>query len=144
MGRYGDGSFPAEVGDNMGFTDSVPFSPRVAAISVRENQRIAEIGAGSNPHWHHATDLPSTYTEDDYRLGFNILSMICGAIGELSGAESVPCTGDATGDGTVDVTDLLAVLAEWNCQAACAADVTGDDRVDVSDLLAVLGDWGCR
>jgi hypothetical protein len=57
-----------------------------------------------------------------------------------------PCPGDATCDGTVDVTDMLDVLGDWGpCPVPCppcASDVTGDCVVDVSDLLLVLGAWG--
>jgi cytosine/adenosine deaminase-related metal-dependent hydrolase len=53
------------------------------------------------------------------------------------------CTGllgDATGDGAVDVADLLAVLAAWG-QGGVPADVNGDGIVDVLDLLLVLAEW---
>jgi len=47
---------------------------------------------------------------------------------------------DITGDGVVDVLDLLQVLGQWG--TAGSADVTGDGIVDVLDLLEVLGAWG--
>jgi len=51
--------------------------------------------------------------------------------------------GDTNDDGAVDVTDLLAVLANWGfCAAPCPADVNFNGVVDVTDLLIVLGDWG--
>ena len=49
---------------------------------------------------------------------------------------------DVTGDGTVDVLDLLEVLSAWGVCTGCPQDITGDDIVDVLDLLAVLGSWG--
>lgn len=49
---------------------------------------------------------------------------------------------DATGDGSVDVADLLAVLADWGPCPGCGADVDGSGVVDVADLLAVLAGWG--
>jgi hypothetical protein len=67
--------YPAEIGDGMSNTDSVSFADRTAAISVRENRRLDEIGRGSNPHWHRTTDVYSTYSEADFRLGFNALQM---------------------------------------------------------------------
>jgi hypothetical protein len=48
---------------------------------------------------------------------------------------------DINGDGNVDVTDLLAVIAEWGCTGCCSADVNGDGVVNVTDLLAVIEDW---
>ncbi len=57
--------------------------------------------------------------------------------------------GDATGNGVVDVDDLIAVILNWGPCASyqpCAADVApwpnGDDNVDVDDLIAVILNWG--
>jgi len=52
------------------------------------------------------------------------------------------CPADITGDGVVDVLDLLAVLAAWGDCPGCIEDITGDDVVDVLDLLEVLASWG--
>ena len=49
---------------------------------------------------------------------------------------------DVDGDGTVGITDLLAVLAAWGpCSPPCPADVDGDGGVGITDLLAVLAAW---
>ena len=48
--------------------------------------------------------------------------------------------GDLTGDGVVDVEDLLALLAAWGTDDA-AADLDGDGVVGVKDLLLLLGAW---
>ena len=63
--------YPAQVGSNMNYTDSVPFQNYTATVSVRDNQRVAEIGNGSNPHWHQPTDVYAAFSEADFRLGFN-------------------------------------------------------------------------
>ena len=42
-----------------------------------------------------------------------------------------PCEGDYNGDGETNVSDLLAVIANWG------------DPYDVGDLLEVIGDWNC-
>ncbi len=53
------------------------------------------------------------------------------------------CPADVTGDGTVDVLDLLAVLAAWGpCEPDCPEDINGDGVVDVLDMLEVLAAWG--
>jgi hypothetical protein len=83
--RYGT-LYPAEVGQFMCCTDSVPFAPFVPAVSVRENERRAEIGRGANPHWHKSSDVFATYREEDFRLGFTALRMTGGALAELAGA----------------------------------------------------------
>ncbi len=53
-------------------------------------------------------------------------------------------TGDLNGDGVVDVSDLLILLAAWGgCPLnTCPADLNGDGIVDVSDLLILLANWG--
>ena len=55
--------------------------------------------------------------------------------------------GDLNGDCTVNVPDLLALLAAWGpcsvpCPPTCVADVNGDCLVGVPDLLALLANWG--
>lgn len=82
--RLYSSDYPAEIGDNMANTDSWRFENMTAAISIRENQRIAEIGEGSNPHWHEPTDIAANYSENDYRLGFNALQMTVGTIAILA------------------------------------------------------------
>jgi choice-of-anchor B domain-containing protein len=57
----------------------------------------------------------------------------------------IPMPADVTGEGRVDIADLLEVLGAWGpCPGAalpCHEDVDGDGQVDVTDLLEVLGDW---
>jgi len=59
--------------------------------------------------------------------------------------EGLECPADVAppgGDGTVDVLDLLAVLAAWGDCPGCPEDINDDGVVDVLDLLEVLGAWG--
>jgi len=78
--------YPAEVGQFMCCTDSVPFAPFAPAVSIRENERRAEIGRGANPNWHKNSDVFATYSDADFRLGFTALQGTTGAIAELAGA----------------------------------------------------------
>ena len=78
--------YPAEVGSAMSNTDSVPFEDHTASVSIRENQRLAEIGAGANPHWHQPTDVFETYSDRDLQLGFNATQMVVGTVADLAGA----------------------------------------------------------
>ena len=78
--------YPAAVGPHMTNTDSVPFQDIVAAISLRENERGAQIGAGWDPHWHQPTDVFSTFSDKDFRLGLNAAQTTLGALAELAGA----------------------------------------------------------
>jgi hypothetical protein len=51
------------------------------------------------------------------------------------------CPADISGDGHVNVTDLLSVIDGWGSSNS-PADVNNDGTVDVSDLLAIVDAWG--
>jgi hypothetical protein len=77
--------YPAAVGPHMTNTDSGPFMDLVAAISLRENERGAQIGGGWDPHWHQPTDVYATFSDPDFRLGLNAAQTTLGAVAELAG-----------------------------------------------------------
>lgn len=79
--------YPATVGPHMTNTDSTPFQDLIPSISLREGERGAHIGAGWSPHWHQPTDLFSTYSDKDFRLGLNAAQTTLGALGMLTGAK---------------------------------------------------------
>jgi len=81
--------YPATVGPHMTNTDSTPFMNVVPSISLRENERGAQIGAGWDPHWHQPTDLYSTFTDDDFRLGLNAAQTTLAGVAQLAGASIV-------------------------------------------------------
>ena len=78
--------YPASVGAHMTNTDSAPFQDLVAAISLRENERGTQVGAGWSPHWHQPTDRYATYSDKDFRLGLNAAQTTLAAIAGLVGA----------------------------------------------------------
>src|SRR6266513_1600613 len=78
--------YPASVGSHMTNTDSAPFQDYVPAISLRENERGTQIGAGWDPNWHQPTDLYATYSDKDFRFGLNAAQTTLGAIAGLVGA----------------------------------------------------------
>jgi len=82
--------YPAAVGPHMTNTDSGRFQDVVAAVSLRENERGAQIGGGWDPQWHQPTDLFVTYSDKDFRLGLNAAQTTGGAIGQLVGATVKP------------------------------------------------------
>ena len=54
---------------------------------------------------------------------------------------------DITGNGIVDVDDLLIVINAWGdcddpCPPSCSGDVNDDCQTDVDDLLTVINNWG--
>src|SRR5213594_1405016 len=78
--------YPASVGSHMTNTDSAPFQDYVPAISLRENERGTQIGAGWDPNWHQPSDLYATYSDKDFRLGLNAAQTTLAAIAQLAGA----------------------------------------------------------
>lgn len=78
--------YPAHVSEHMTNTDSSPFMDIVPAISLRENERGAQIGNGWDPQWHQPTDLYTTYSDADFRLGLNAAQTTFGAVATLAGA----------------------------------------------------------
>ena len=78
--------YPATVGPHMSNTDSGPFMNLVPAISLRENERGPQIGAGWDPNWHQPSDVFTTYSDKDFRLGLNAAQTTLGALGQLAGA----------------------------------------------------------
>jgi hypothetical protein len=78
--------YPVAVGSHMTNTDSTPFMDLVPAISVRENERGTQIGAGWDPQWHQPTDVYTTYSDADFRLGLNAGQTTLAAIAQLTGA----------------------------------------------------------
>lgn len=82
--------YPAAVGPHMTNTDSTPFMDLVPAISVRENERGMQIGAGWDPHWHQPTDLYSTFSDDDFLLGLNAAQTTLATVAKLAGARVAP------------------------------------------------------
>jgi hypothetical protein len=71
----------------MSNTDSDPFMQLTAAISLRENERLAHTGTGWNPTWHQPIDVLSTFTDDDFRLGLNAAQTTLASVSTLAGAK---------------------------------------------------------
>ena len=88
-------------------------------------------------------DLVSNGLTVDLNIDF-VADTGCGAVflDVFSAPESCFCLNDANFDGSINVGDILLVLAEFGCTAGCNADVTGDGNVNVSDLLSILSEFG--
>jgi hypothetical protein len=77
--------YPAGVGHHMSNTDSSEFMNLIPAISLRENERGMQIGAGWNPNYHQSTDTYAAYSDKDFRLGLNAAQTTLAAIAQLAG-----------------------------------------------------------
>src|SRR5215510_10739309 len=78
--------YPATVSSHMTNTDSGPFQDLVPSISLRENERGTQIGSGWDPQWHQPTDVFTTYSDKDFRLGLNAAQTTLSAVATLTGA----------------------------------------------------------
>jgi len=77
--------YPVNVGPHMTNTDSGAFQDIIPSLSLRENERGAQTGAGWNPTWHTPLDVWTTFTDKDFRLGLNAAQTTFGAIAQLTG-----------------------------------------------------------
>ena len=82
--------YPAVVGNHMTNTDSDPFQDLVPAISLREMERVSQIGGGWDPTHHQPIDVYSHFSDGDFRLGLNAAQTTLGAISKLAGATLKP------------------------------------------------------
>ncbi len=82
--------YPAAVGDRMSNTDSDPFKDLVPSISLRENERLSQIGTGWDPQWHQPTDVYTTYSDKDFLLGLNAAQTTLAALAQLTSATVAP------------------------------------------------------
>ena len=76
--------YPATVGPHMTNTDSEPFMDLVPSISLRENERGSQIGGGWDPNWHQASDVFTTYSDKDFRLGLNAAQTTLAAVATMA------------------------------------------------------------
>jgi len=79
--------YPAVVGPHMTNTDSDAFKDLVASISLREMERVSQIGGGWDPTHHQPIDVYSHYSDGDFRLGLNSAQTTLGAVAHLTGAK---------------------------------------------------------
>jgi hypothetical protein len=79
--------YPAVVGNHMTNTDSTPFQDLTPSISLRELERVSQIGGGWDPSHHQPIDVYTHFSEGDFRLGLNATQTTLGAISRLTGAK---------------------------------------------------------
>jgi hypothetical protein len=79
--------YPAVVGPHMTNTDSDAFKDLVASISLREMERVSQIGGGWDPTHHQPIDVYSHYSDGDFRLGLNATQTTLGAVAHLAGVK---------------------------------------------------------
>jgi hypothetical protein len=112
-------------GDHLGGVYRLPNGNTVATNGP--GQEIRELDAEGQIVWQHFT---SDRIMRAVKYPFDILD-----------PPTEPCEGDTNGDGTVNVTDLLAAISDWGL-ANSPADINDDGIVNVTDLLDIVGSWG--
>jgi len=80
--------YAAFVGNRMSNTDSVPFQDYTAAVSLRELERLSQVGMGWDPTWHQPIDVFSYFSDQDFRLGLNAAQTTLAAVAQLAGAKT--------------------------------------------------------
>jgi len=63
------------------------------------------------------------------------------ALTVLLNTTTLSCTADFTGNGGVDIDDLLQLIAAWGATSG-AEDLDGNGAVDIDDLLILISAWG--
>src|SRR5207302_11502031 len=81
---------PPQLSNAMSNTDTGPFQDLVASVSLRDGRRLYEMGRGSSPTYHQPSDAFITFTDLDYKLGFNAVQTTLGALGKLAGMSVEP------------------------------------------------------
>ena len=83
-------NYPAQLSNSMSNTDTGPFQDLIPSVSLRENRRLYEMGRGSNPTYHQPSDLFVSFSDADFRLGFNAAQTTLGAVAKLVEAKIAP------------------------------------------------------
>ena len=114
-------------------------APSVEGCEFRNNS--AGLGGGACGF----TDSPDATVAGSTFCGSQS-SDFWGSFTELDGNSTQPectdCNGDVTGDGSVNVNDILAAIGAWGICQGCPEDVNGDGQVAVDDILAILAAYG--
>ena len=113
------------------------------------------IGQGENPKLVNGADVSGDSQDDLIAVNASASPFADRLVGGSSPSMTirpalVGIPGDITGDGHVNVNDLLAVINHWGTcpvpPAACTGDISpppmGNGVVNVNDLLLVINNWG--
>ena len=95
-------------------------------------------------NWVDAKFLVCDYINNDSKLDIVLVNSYPGQDKGSIKVFFAVCIGDVDGDGSVGISDILAVIDFWGSCSGCPADVNDDGTVDVSDLLEIIGNWACE
>jgi hypothetical protein len=102
-------------------------------------------GALLNPLLARAADLNGDGFDDLLMITdsvtFRVDEDIVGSTQTVLNTYIQTCQGDIDEDGTVDVADILILIAEWG-DTGGQSDLNNDGTVDVADILILIAAWG--
>jgi hypothetical protein len=137
-------TFIDNIAESGGAVDNLDSNPTIEECSFESNKASVGDGGGIRNSGTSFPLIGSTAFCGNFDQN-GVDGHIYGSYGDLGGNEFqdyCDCQ-DINGDGYVNVTDLLAVIAAWGIDCdGCSEDVNEDGIVDVTDLLIVVGSWG--
>ena len=140
-----------------------------SALTTGDDELVVEVSNDDGQNWTHVSSTTTTSEvwegasfvvgdyvtpTDEVRVRFSVADSTPAGIVEagidLFRVEAFdcgsPCVQDISGNQSIDVFDLLAVLDTFgscpDCPTICPEDITGDCEVDVFDILEILDNWG--
>ena len=133
---------PATGDYSVSFTVDYTGAPESGGVSVNGNSIVLQESGSA-----YVIDIPSNGAwlnldvsfEDEPACSFFLGNAV---YGPSSCYVAQGCPTDLNGDGSISVTDVLAILSEFGCTLNCLYDVDGDNSITVSDVLDVLSTFG--
>ncbi|MCH2137006.1 MAG: hypothetical protein MK101_10575, partial [Phycisphaerales bacterium] len=113
--------------DSLGMHDGCTFDGNTAGVGGGALSMTCDCSAANVANTILCNSLPAHVEGPWNDLGGNSVCEICPA--------------DVTADGTVDVSDILAIISAWG-GCVCVEDLTNDSAVTTDDLLIVLSEFG--
>ena len=133
---------PATGDYSVSFTVDYTGAPESGGVSVNGNSLVLQesgstyvIDAPSNGAW---LNIVVSF-EDEPACSFFLGNAV---YGPSDCYVDQGCPTDLTGDGSITVADVLAILSEFGCTSNCSYDVNGDNSITVSDVLDILSTFG--
>ncbi len=150
----GGSAFRHELGHNLGsqhyVTDDYGYFPWSSGhrLTPKGGTEIGTVMGGNNiPHFSNPnviyggvpTGVP--IGPDEEADNFSAFTVTVPWVADFR-CSSDACPSDVNQDGTVGISDVLALLDAWGTCIGCDADIVFDGVVNVSDLLEIIGNWG--
>ncbi len=124
--------------------DETPSGVSYAQVRTVSEKLIGEPGHVRDGGLDHGNGYPGgAYGTNDWLPSIEIGLPNGDLAMKIEGTPVKPaCPWDLDDNGSVGVSDLLSLLANWGPCKGCPADFDGGGTVGVSDLLVLLANWG--